>query len=208
VVARDTADACPPGRVPAAGYGDVAAGDVHRSSIDCVTWWRVASGTAAGVYSPTTTVTRAQMATFLARLVRESGGTLPTNAPDAFPDDNGSPHEANTNALAAVGVIGGRTDGTFGPAVAVNRGQMATFLVRAYEYRAAADLPAPTDRFPDDNGSVHEANINAAADAGFTGGRPDGTYAPEAPVTRAQMASFLARVLDLLVEVVHAPLPA
>lgn len=57
-------------------------------------------------------------------------------------------------------------------------------------------------------GNPHEHNINRAAEAGLTGGRPDGTYKPQAAVTRAQMASFVARVLDLLVDDGHTDLPA
>ena len=70
---------------------------------------------------------------------------------------------------------------------------MATFLVRAL------DLP-PVDgnRFADVSGT-HMANINALAEAGITlGCNSDGTlFCPDDGVTRAQMASFLARALDL-----------
>ena len=74
-----------------------------------------------------------------------------------------------------------------------------TFLVHAYEYVGPA-LTSTRDWFPDDDGNTHEANINKAAQAGFAGGRADGTYGPANPVARDQMASFLARVLDLLVQ--------
>ncbi len=76
---------------------------------------------------------------------------------------------------------------------------MATFLVRAAGV-AGVQLRGDRDVFPDDDGSVHEPNIDAAAVAGLTGGRSDGTYGPTSSVLRSQMASFLARMLDLLVE--------
>ena len=59
---------------------------------------------------------------------------------------------------------------------------------------------AGADYFWDDDTSTHVAAIDAAATFGFTGGRPDGSYGPDADVQRDQMASFLARVLDLFVE--------
>jgi hypothetical protein len=54
-------------------------------------------------------------------------------------------------------------------------------------------------RFFDDDTSIFEADIEWAAGLGITQGcDPDGVlYCPQAPVTRAQMASFLVRALDL-----------
>jgi hypothetical protein len=138
------------------------------------------------------------MASFLARLVERSGGSLPVAPPDAFPDDAGSVHEASIDALAAAGVVQGTGAGRFEPNATVTRAQMATFLVRAYELRSGRELAGGQDQFADDDGDVHERNIDKAAGAGFTRGR-DGRFEPAQPVLRDAMASFLARTLDLLV---------
>ncbi len=81
----------------------------------------------------------------------------------------------------------------FCPEEDVSRGQMASFLARAM------DLPAGADVFDDDEGSTHEDNINRLAASGITlGCTTDGrSFCPNDPVTRAQMASFLARAFDL-----------
>ncbi len=80
----------------------------------------------------------------------------------------------------------------FCPNGLVTRGQMATFLVRAL------DLPsASRDYFRDDEGSTHESRINAVAQAGITVGCGPGRFCPNGLVTRAQMATFLVRALDL-----------
>ena len=58
----------------------------------------------------------------------------------------------------------------------------------------------PGGTFIDDNGSVHESNIEAIFAAGITVGcnPPDSTnYCPDSPVTRAEMATFLTRALKL-----------
>ncbi len=200
-VARDTGDACPPGQVPEDGFGDVPATNVHEAAVDCLVWWGVTDGRAPGVYEPGGLVTRGQMATFLAHVITQSGGTLPDSATDAFSDDDGSVHEANINRLAATGIVTGRADGTYGASAPVSRAAMATFLARTAAYRTGAPLPDGGDYFSDDDGSVHEANINATAAAGLTGGTGTGTlYRPNNPVHRDQMASFLTRLLDLLVE--------
>jgi hypothetical protein len=73
---------------------------------------------------------------------------------------------------------------------------MAAFLVRAL------GLPATTDDyFDDDQGSLFEGAINRLAAAGITKGCNPPTnsrYCPDDPVTRGQMAVFLARAFGLV----------
>jgi hypothetical protein len=70
---------------------------------------------------------------------------------------------------------------------------MATFLRATYGYE-----PRVPAGFSDVGGSPHEGAIGAVAREGVASGYPDGTYRPGAYVTRAQMASFLARAAGLL----------
>ncbi len=60
----------------------------------------------------------------------------------------------------------------------------------------AADLP-PGGSFTDDDGSVHESDIEAIAAAGVTNGCALELFCPRDEVTRGQMAAFLVRLLDL-----------
>ena len=50
--------------------------------------------------------------------------------------------------------------------------------------------------FGDDNGNLHERNINALAIAAITGGCAPGRYCPAGAVTRGQMAAFLRRAFS------------
>jgi hypothetical protein len=81
----------------------------------------------------------------------------------------------------------------------LTRGQMASFLARAFV------LPtAEGDRFVDDAGSVHEFDINRIAQAGISLGCGPDTFCPDQRVTRAQMATFLVRALGIpLVPIDH-----
>ena len=84
----------------------------------------------------------------------------------------------------------------FCPDNAVTRAQMATFLKRAFALE-----PAPSAGFADiDPDGSHAANIDALAAAGITVGcgRDPLRYCPANSVTRAQMATFLARALGLI----------
>jgi glucose/arabinose dehydrogenase len=120
--------------------------------------------------------------------------TLIATYTPGFVDIVGSPFEADINWLVAEGITTGCATNPprYCPSNPVTRAQMASFLVRAL------DLPAATtDHFSDDETSIHEADINALADAGITTGCGGGRYCPSASVSRAQMASFLVRAFAL-----------
>lgn len=64
---------------------------------------------------------------------------------------------------------------------------------------ASAPIPALSisGTFTDDDGSVHEPDIQAIAEIGVTQGCGPSLYCPDDVVTREQMASFLVRALGL-----------
>jgi hypothetical protein len=165
-------------------------GSAHQADIE----WMVAQDLTSGcdaqrkLFCPDASLSRGQMADFLARALKLPQG------PEKFTDDNGSPYEASINAVAAAGITAGcNADGTqFCPDAPITRGQMAVFLARAF------DLPEGPDAFVDDEGSLYEDGINAIAAAGITAGcdAAKKTYCPDQEVTRAQMATFLHRAMD------------
>ena len=111
-----------------------------------------------------------------------------------FWDDDGNTHEGMIEAIVAEGITAGcSSDGRYYcPSAPVTRGQMASFLSRALDLP-----PADRDYFTDDLGATHADNINRIAAAGIAEGRADGTFGADAHVTRAQMATFLSRGLEL-----------
>ncbi len=109
-----------------------------------------------------------------------------------FTDTKGSKFAKDIAWLYAEKITSGCSATKFCPDGRVTRGQMATFLARAL------DLPATSkDYFSDDDHSSHEADINRLAKAGLTSGCSSRHYCPDEVVSRGQLASFLARVLDL-----------
>jgi hypothetical protein len=171
-------------------------GHIFENAIE----WLAAEGITQGCnppindrFCPNDHVTRGQMAAFL---VRAKGYTA--IAGDFFVDDSGSVFENAINRLATAQVTLGcnpPTNNRYCPTGFVTRGQMAAFLVRAF------DLPVYNgpDRFVDDNGSVFEGAIERLAQAGITVGcNPpvNDRYCPNDLVTRGQMAAFLKRALE------------
>lgn len=163
-----------------AGLRDIA-GTTHEHAIR----WLVESGRAAGfsdaTFRPSDPVTRGQMATMLATTL----GLEPSDSRfvDVAP---GSTHHPAISAIAAAGITSGYPDGSFRPSAPVRRAHLAAFLATALELdEAAPDLRDvdPTDR--------HAAAIGAVVAAGYARGFDDGTFRPDDPVTRGQMATIL-----------------
>ncbi len=100
----------------------------HEASINRLAAAGITGGCAPGWFCPRGTVTREQMASFLARALH-----LPSTATDFFTDDDRSIHEGDINRLAASGITGGCGPGRFCPAATVTREQMAAFLHRALD---------------------------------------------------------------------------
>jgi hypothetical protein len=201
---RNLTSACPDGQVASAGFTDTG-GSVHASAIDCLAWWAVTQGTSATEYSPADSVTRAQMASFLARFIdnaaeRGDANGLAAEAPNTFSDvRSDNPHAQAIARLADADIVQGRGDGTYDPSGRVTRDQMASFIRRALEHASGRSLPEARDTFIDDNGLVHEESIDRLAGIGVASGVGGFDYRPRADVRRDAMASLLMRGGDFLV---------
>jgi hypothetical protein len=199
------ARACPPGEVPAAGFPDTA-GTAHARGIDCAAWWEVASGRSDGTYGPGAPVTRAQMASFVARALEAAGVEMPEVSGSRFGDvDATSTHGRRIEQLAELGIVDGVRPGRYEPGRSVTRAQMAKFLVGAYELAADARLPRWPDAFTDDDGIALESSVNAVSSIGLASGVDANRYAPGDAVSRGQMATFLSRLVDRLARDLDLP---
>jgi hypothetical protein len=163
-------------------------GSIHEANIDRIAAEGITTGCGEDRYCPLGFVQRGAAAAFIDRLL-----DLPPTDQDFFTDDEQSPFEASINRLAAAQITTGCDTGRFCPTETMSRAEMASFLARALELP-----PSVVDHFSDDNGLGHEQDINRIADAGISNGCGPGIFCPSLSVDRAQMASFLARALDLL----------
>jgi hypothetical protein len=191
--------ACPPGAVLPSAFPDIA-GSVHEEAIVCTNWHGLFTGFEDGTFGPQLAITRAQFATTVDRLLRAAGADLPEGDDGEFPDVPSShTHAGAIASLSEIEVITGFQDGTFRPGARISRDQAASMIVRAYEWLTDSQLASGPDAFRDDDGSVHEPAINAAANAGWIRGVSEDRFAPRRDITRAQVSSVLARVASTLV---------
>lgn len=191
--------ACPdPAALPPTPFADLSSA-THRPGIICSAWYDLVRGFTSDAFAPLADVRRDQMATILARTVLIAGEPLPTSPAQPFVDVGASPHTDAIAQMAELGLVAGTIENRYEPAAAVTRGQMATLLVRLAA-RLGVEQPSAADVFSDDDGTAHEAQINVAVALGLAQGTSATTFSPGRPVRREQMATFLARLLELLVD--------
>ncbi len=189
---------CDDDGTPPPAFSDVSPADVHADNIARAAACGLTRGTSATTVSPNTSVTREQVASFVARLLTEAGIALPEDPPNAFDDDDTSVHHLAINQVAALGIIEGRSAGAYEPDGTLTRAQLAALAVRTYERLTGQAFDATEDHFPDDDTSVHEDDINAAFELDIVDGTDDGGFSPRATIPRDQTASILMRLVDQL----------
>ena len=192
VTVDDTARRTHTGSVTLTVFGDIT-GHQFVNEILWLAESGITRGCAAHSYCPSNPVTRAQMASFLARALELEAPAQPAGFHDVNPS---SAHAANIEALYAAHITTGCTQDplAYCPKRPVTRAQMATFLTRALELEAP---PQPAGFHDVNPSSAHAANIEALYAAHITTGCTQDplAYCPKRPVTRAQMAAFLNRSL-------------
>ncbi|TMV47313.1 S-layer homology domain-containing protein [Paenibacillus mesophilus] len=97
--------------------------------------------------------------------------------------------------LASKLVVNGLTETTFGPEEKLTRAQFAALLVRSL----GLTEQKPAAAFRDiSSGEWYAGAVGAAVKAGIIAGYEDGTFMPDAAVTREQMAVMVSRALTFL----------
>jgi hypothetical protein len=212
-------------------FADVGSGP-HWVNIVCMADEGITEGVAPDGtnYAPRREVTRGQMASFIVRFIEDyTDEEMPEGDPQRFDDvpetDSQYVHATNIHKLAEADIVQGTaaSDGQeYAPQANVNRMQMGTFIRHALSWiddgearNASAPPEATHDWFPDPSAPVHEANVDAIAEAGDPDGNSaivegfrDGTYGPTESVLRDQMASYVMRAYDYAIEADLGPDPA
>ena len=86
----------------------------------------------------------------------------------------------------------GYTDGTVRPNGKITRAEAAALVTRLLDIEAYASDVKPN--FPDTPSGWYNKAINAAVQRGITKGYPDGTFRPNAPITRAEFTQMISTI--------------
>ncbi|MDI4646440.1 X2-like carbohydrate binding domain-containing protein [Cohnella hashimotonis] len=147
-------------------------------------------GFADGTFRPSAALTRAQIATIVARLAADSNSAADGQAKSYTDVSTSHWAAADIAAVGKLGLMNGYADGSFRPDQAVTRAEMAALAVKL-----AQPSGTPGAGFRDTDGNWAEASIKQAQGAGWIGGYADGKFRPGQALTRAEAVVLLNRVL-------------
>ncbi len=167
------------------GFGDVPEDSYYTAPVQWMADAGISSGTRPGCFDPDSTASRAEAATFIHRAF---GSPLapPADFSDVSSSDFFSPA---VGWMVAQGTTTGTDDGRFEPYRAVTRGEIATFLHRAYGSPSAggavfADVPVD---------AYYAESVGWMVTEGISTGVTPTTFEPNRAVTRGEIATFLYR---------------
>jgi hypothetical protein len=179
-------------------FADVDPSSFARFDIRCIAGLGITTGTGPGTFAPGDGVTREQMAAFAARLLRVTGRACPV-AETPFGDVAATSFAADDIAcLFGLGITTGTSPSTYSPHDSLTREQLAAFVFRLWRL-AGGTCPSFESAFVDVSPSSFARDaVGCLSAQGIIRGTSPTTFEPAEPVTRAQTASLLARLLRRL----------
>lgn len=181
-------------------FGDVKTADWFYNDVKYVYEKGMMAGTAADVFAPNATTTRAMIVTILYRLE----GSPAVTGTSAFVDvPAGQWYTDAVNWAAANQIVKGTSATTFAPNDSITREQMAAILYRYAQYKGydvtkKADLSGYSDN---SQVSAYAKDALAWANAAkLINGVTNTTLAPQGNATRAQVSAILHRFCDGVVK--------
>ena len=146
-----------------------------------------------GTVRPNANITRAEVATIFFRLLtdeaRDQFWMTSNNFSDVLPNDW---YNNAVSTMVNMGIIQGYEDGTFRPNANITRAEFAAIAARFM----ASGYGVEDDLFTDIANHWARESINDAAMAGWINGYEDGTFRPDAAITRAEAVTLVNNVLQ------------
>lgn len=150
-----------------------------------------ASGYDDGMFLPNDYITRAELASMIARLI--NGDDISNSYKASFADVDDTWYNKYIGYLEDKDVLSGYEDGTFRPNNSVTRGEMCAIIVRAQRYGLIPVDGMFTDVTDEDWAKTY---ITTLASMNIVSGYEDGTFGTYSPITRAETVAIINRVLD------------
>ena len=140
---------------------------------------------------PSANISRAETATIFFRLLKSDIRDGNLTADNDFSDvSDGQWHNKAISTMAKLGIVKGRRADRFDPDASITRAEFAAICAR-FSTRTVEN----SGSFSDISGHWAENEIERAAAFGWISGYPDGTFRPDARITRAEAMTMINRVL-------------
>lgn len=150
-----------------------------------------ASGYDDGMFLPNDYITRAELASMIARLI--NGDDISNSYKASFADVDDTWYNKYIGYLEDKDVLSGYEDGTFRPNNSVTRGEMCAIIVRAQRFGLVPVDGMFTDVTDEDWAKNY---ITTLASMDIVSGYEDGTFGTYSPITRAETVAIINRVLE------------
>ena len=149
-----------------------------------------------GTVRPNDSMTRAGVATIFFRLLKDSVRDANLLTSNTYTDVPGG-HWANTaiSTMTGLDIVRGYDAAAFGPGDPITRAQFAAICARFDTGKSNGSRT-----FSDIEGHWAKAYIERAAELGWISGFQDGTFRPDAYITRAQAVTMINRMLNRVPE--------
>lgn len=144
-----------------------------------------------GNVRPQGNITRAETAAIFFRLLKEEVRSENLSKHNDFADvTEDSWYNTAVSTMAGMNILKGRTANSFAPQAPITRAEFAAICARFDSGRAEEN-----SGFTDISGHWAEKEIERAATLGWVSGYTDGSFHPDAPITRAEAMTLINRVL-------------
>ena len=118
--------------------------------------------------------------------------------PDPTPDQPDTPDEPILNTESHIAYIHGYEDGTVRPEANITRAETAQIFYNLLTDESRAAFETTSCSFTDvPNGKWYTTCVATLAKAGILHGYEDGSFKPNAKITRAEMAAIISRFAEL-----------
>lgn len=178
----------------ASGYQDVPAASALKGEVEKAVRYGLMNGYSADSFGYADSMTRAQ---FAAVLVRMMGWSTARASSPSFSDVPATHTWYAAIETAAVHDVAD-TGGAFRPGDSITRGEMAEMLVRTLGLKSAAAMAEQVYSLPFEDVSNRRGYITIAYQIGMTNGMTATTFGPDATATRGQAAAMLVRIYEKL----------
>ena len=163
---------------------------VTKNAVETVKAISYIKGYPDGTFKPQANVTRAEAAQMFATLLN-GGANFGTSSATRFSDASDDWFSKAVNYVVAKGLISGYPDGTFKPNESITRAEFAQ-MISGYvknEKKSTTDFQDVKDHWAKDAIDKLYGNKNVS-------GYPDGSFKPNAKITRAEAVTILNSVFD------------
>ena len=163
---------------------------VTKNAVETVKAISYIKGYPDGTFRPQANVTRAEAAQMFATLLN-GGANFGTSSATRFSDASDDWFSKAVNYVVAKGLISGYPDGTFKPNESITRAEFAQ-MISGYvknEKKSSTDFQDVKDHWAKDAIDKLYGNKNVS-------GYPDGSFKPNAKITRAEAVTILNSVFD------------